>query len=193
MAERGPGLWLTKDSISCIFTLSGDNETLCNSLSGADFNPLRSAASCVSATSPLASEPSFRADTSFSTGLGAWTLHRRHHQWQCREPHVRIAPRFSSRSLQDALNGLIWCMSQVGDISAMAMSESEIGMPHGGKNDEGKGGVSGPIGEMSDDKETVGDALSKVGFEPAKVGRKVVSQGHRRESLKRWASRKPDQ
>ncbi|RUL96477.1 hypothetical protein EEQ99_30595 [Rhizobium anhuiense] len=84
-------------------------------------------------------------------------------------------------------------MSQVGDISAMAMSESEIGMPHGEKNDDGEGSVIGPIGEMSADNETVGDALSKVGFEPAKVGRKIVTQGKRRESLKRWASRKPDQ
>lgn len=66
-------------------------------------------------------------------------------------------------------------------------------MAHSGKSDKGKAGLVGPTGQMADDNETVGDALSKVGFEPAKVGRKIVSQGKRRESLKRWASRKPDQ
>ncbi|TBZ57135.1 hypothetical protein [Rhizobium leguminosarum] len=66
-------------------------------------------------------------------------------------------------------------------------------MSNGGKNDEGKHDAVGPIGEMADDNETVGQALSKVGFEPAKVERKIVPQGKRRESLKRWASKKPDQ
>lgn len=65
-------------------------------------------------------------------------------------------------------------------------------MPHGGRDDEGKAGDVGPIGEMADDNETLGDALLKVGFEPARVGRKTASQGKRRESLKRWNSKDPD-
>lgn len=65
-------------------------------------------------------------------------------------------------------------------------------MPHGGKNDEGKAGDVGPIGEMADDNETLGDALSKVGFVPAKVGRRTVSQGKRRENLRRWNAKDPD-
>jgi hypothetical protein len=40
--------------------------------------------------------------------------------------------------------------------------ELEVGMPHGGKNDEGKVGDVGPIGEMAADNETLGDGLSKV-------------------------------
>ncbi|WP_165823451.1 hypothetical protein [Metarhizobium album] len=58
-------------------------------------------------------------------------------------------------------------------------------MPDHGKKDEAEAGEAGAIGEMAADNETLGDALSKVGFEPAKVGRKIVSQGKRRESLKR--------
>ncbi|MCM2475663.1 hypothetical protein HGO38_19495 [Rhizobium sp. CG5] len=65
-------------------------------------------------------------------------------------------------------------------------------MPDHGKKDEGEAGDAGSIGEMADDNETFGDALSKVGFEWAKVGRKIVSQGKRRESLKRWGSKEPD-
>lgn len=65
-------------------------------------------------------------------------------------------------------------------------------MPHGEKSDEGKVGDVGPIRGMADENETLGDAVSRVGFEPAKVGRKTVSQGKRRESLKRWASKEPD-
>lgn len=45
---------------------------------------------------------------------------------------------------------------------------------------------------MADENETLDDALSRVGFEAAKVGRKTMSQGKRRESLKRWASKGPD-
>lgn len=65
-------------------------------------------------------------------------------------------------------------------------------MPDHGKKDEGESGDAGAIGAMTADNETLGDALSKVGFEPAKVGRKIVSQGKRRESLKRWGSREAD-
>ncbi|RDJ10134.1 hypothetical protein B5K05_13470 [Rhizobium phaseoli] len=65
-------------------------------------------------------------------------------------------------------------------------------MPHGGKNDQSKAGDVGALRVTAVDQETVGDALSKVGFEPAKVGRKIVSQGKRRENLKRPAYRVPD-
>jgi len=61
-------------------------------------------------------------------------------------------------------------------------------MPHHGKKDEDE---VGDVGSIAADNETLGDALSKVGFEPAKVGRKIVSQGKRRESLTRWTSKKP--
>ncbi|WP_165933002.1 hypothetical protein [Rhizobium sp. BK251] len=36
-----------------------------------------------------------------------------------------------------------------------------------------------------DDNETFGEALSKEGFELANVGHKIVSQGKRRETLKK--------
>lgn len=62
-------------------------------------------------------------------------------------------------------------------------------MPHHGRKDEDEAANSGSVAA---DNETLGDALSKVGFEPAKVGRKIVSQGKRRESLKRWTSTEPD-
>ncbi|MGE6743065.1 hypothetical protein ACQKGC_22600 [Allorhizobium pseudoryzae] len=66
-------------------------------------------------------------------------------------------------------------------------------MPDHGKKDEGEAGDAGAIGAMTADNETLGDALSKVGFQPAKAGRKIVSQGKRRESLKKWGgSREPD-
>lgn len=62
-------------------------------------------------------------------------------------------------------------------------------MPHHGKNDEDEAGETGSI---APDNETLGDALSKAGFESTKVGRKIVSQGKRRESLKRWTTNDPD-
>ncbi|ASY62557.1 hypothetical protein SJ05684_c11010 [Sinorhizobium sojae CCBAU 05684] len=58
-------------------------------------------------------------------------------------------------------------------------------MSHGGKDDAGKAGDAGRIGEEADHDETLGEALSREGFEPAKVGRKVMSQGRRREPLKK--------
>lgn len=64
-------------------------------------------------------------------------------------------------------------------------------MPNGGKNDAAKAGDVGPIGETSNDNECC-EALSKAGFEPAKIGRKTVSQGKRRETLKKRAFEKPD-
>jgi len=48
-----------------------------------------------------------------------------------------------------------------------------------------KAGDVGSIGETADAGETFGEALSKAGFEPAKVGCKIVSQGKRRERLNR--------
>jgi len=65
-------------------------------------------------------------------------------------------------------------------------------MPHHGKKDAVEAGDVGSIGEMAADNETLGDALLKVGFESAKVGRKIVSQGKRRENLKRRATKSPD-
>lgn len=48
-------------------------------------------------------------------------------------------------------------------------------MPHHGKKDEGDAGDVDSIGEPAADNETLGDALSKVGFEPPKVGRRILS------------------
>lgn len=57
-------------------------------------------------------------------------------------------------------------------------------MPHD-DHAAGKAGDVGPIGKTADANESFGEALSKAEFEPAKVGRKIVSQGKRRETLKR--------
>ncbi|MDF1635585.1 hypothetical protein [Mycoplana sp. MJR14] len=65
-------------------------------------------------------------------------------------------------------------------------------MSLGGKNDATKAGDVAPLGEPVDHNETFGEALSKAGFEPAKVGRKIVSEGKRRETLKKQASENPD-
>ncbi|NEJ82070.1 hypothetical protein GR268_36350 [Rhizobium leguminosarum] len=64
-------------------------------------------------------------------------------------------------------------------------------MPHEGKNYPGKSADVDQIEETTRDKETLSDALSKAGFEPAKVGRKIVSQGKRRESLKKRVFKAP--
>lgn len=61
-------------------------------------------------------------------------------------------------------------------------------MQPGGKHETAKAGEVGPLGKTADDNETFGEALSRAGFEPAKVGPKVVSKGKRREALKKWAS-----
>jgi hypothetical protein len=68
----------------------------------------------------------------------------------------------------------------------------ESGMPRGGKNETAKAGGVGPIGKTADDDETFGEALSRAGFEPAKVGHRVVSQGKRREKLKKRAPENAD-
>jgi hypothetical protein len=61
-------------------------------------------------------------------------------------------------------------------------------MSAGRDTDAGKGGDVPPIGNTVGDGETFGEALSKSGFEPAKVGRKRVSQGKPREALKKRPS-----
>lgn len=65
-------------------------------------------------------------------------------------------------------------------------------MPQGGKNDLGKSGEFSPTQEPAADNETLGEGLSKEGFEPAKVGRKILSQGKRRETLKKRAPQNSD-
>lgn len=61
-------------------------------------------------------------------------------------------------------------------------------MSQGGKSDARKTGDSSWIRESVVGSETFGEALSEVGFVPADVGRKIVSQGKRRETLKKRAS-----
>lgn len=65
-------------------------------------------------------------------------------------------------------------------------------MPRGDKDETVKAGDVGPIGKTADDNETFGEALSRAGFKPAKVRHKVVSQGKRRETLKKRPSGKAD-
>lgn len=55
-------------------------------------------------------------------------------------------------------------------------------MPRGGKDETTE---ADDVGPTPDDNETFGQALSRAGFEPAKVGRKIVSQGKRRETLRK--------
>jgi hypothetical protein len=64
-------------------------------------------------------------------------------------------------------------------------------MPRHGKDDSGNAGDHDPPGETAVDKETFREALPKTGFEPAKVGRKIVSQGRGREALKERVSKNP--
>ncbi|RUM18782.1 hypothetical protein EFD56_15165 [Rhizobium phaseoli] len=65
-------------------------------------------------------------------------------------------------------------------------------MPQGGKSDEGKTGDTTRIREPEGGTETFGEALSKAGFVPANAGRKIVSQGKRRKSLKKRSSTDPN-
>ncbi len=62
-------------------------------------------------------------------------------------------------------------------------------MAGGGKRGVSKSGDARQTGGTSDKSETFGEALSKAGFEPAKVGPKIVSQGKRREALKKRVSK----
>lgn len=64
-------------------------------------------------------------------------------------------------------------------------------MPDDGKSGGGKAGDAGPIEKTPDASETLGEALSKAGFEPAKIERRIVSQGKRGETLKKRAIKKP--
>lgn len=58
-------------------------------------------------------------------------------------------------------------------------------MPDNANNNLGNAGDVRSSGGTAQDSETVGEALSKEGFEPAGVGRRRISQGKRRETLKR--------
>lgn len=60
-------------------------------------------------------------------------------------------------------------------------------MSHDEKNDEGKAGNVGPISKPEHCDERLGGTPSKTGLESAQVGRKIVGQGKRRETLKRRA------
>ncbi len=55
-----------------------------------------------------------------------------------------------------------------------------VGGRFGDREDDGR-----PNEETQDENETLGEALSKAGFEPARAERKIVSQGKRREALKK--------
>ncbi|ANK77432.1 hypothetical protein FA04_32910 (plasmid) [Ensifer adhaerens] len=66
-------------------------------------------------------------------------------------------------------------------------------MPCGDKNKPAKVDHDRSSGETADNNETFGEALSKAGFKPAKVGRrKIVSRGKRRETLKKRNSENPE-
>ncbi|MGO8661556.1 hypothetical protein ACC805_12350 [Rhizobium ruizarguesonis] len=58
-------------------------------------------------------------------------------------------------------------------------------MSRGGKDETTEDDDVGPLVETADNNETFGEALSREGFEPAKVGRRIVPQGKRRETLKK--------
>jgi len=58
-------------------------------------------------------------------------------------------------------------------------------MPDDEKDGIGKTADAGPIVNKTDDNEAFGEALSTTGFAPAKVGRKIVSQGRRGETLRK--------
>ena len=51
------------------------------------------------------------------------------------------------------------------------------GMQRGGKDETAKAGDVGPLRKTAGDNETFGEALSRAGVEPAKVGSRVVSRG----------------
>jgi len=65
-------------------------------------------------------------------------------------------------------------------------------MTRGGKEETTKAKDVAPPREAPDDNETFGEALSRTGFEPAKVASRVVSQGKRRESLKKRTTESVD-
>jgi len=59
-------------------------------------------------------------------------------------------------------------------------------MSHDEKDDENKSGKIGPTDKSERGSERAGRALSKTGLESSQVGRKIVGQGKRRETLKKW-------
>jgi len=65
-------------------------------------------------------------------------------------------------------------------------------MPRGGKDKTTEADDVRPLDEAPSGHETFGQAPSRAGFEPAKVGRRIVSQGRRRETLKKRASEDAD-
>ncbi|MDC9835698.1 hypothetical protein [Rhizobium binxianense] len=60
-------------------------------------------------------------------------------------------------------------------------------MSDNGSNDAPKVDAVGSSGETRQTSETVGEALLKVGFKPSKSGRKIVGQGKRRETLRKFS------
>lgn len=65
-------------------------------------------------------------------------------------------------------------------------------MPLSGKDKTTEVNDVGPLEEAADDNETFDQAGSRTGFEPAKVGRRIVSQGRLRETLKKRAFEEAD-
>ena len=65
-------------------------------------------------------------------------------------------------------------------------------MPRGGKDETTKTDDITPPGEMPNDNDAFGEALSRAGFKPAKIGHKIVPQGKRREMLKKRPSGNAD-
>jgi|GEM_PF-1148352 len=65
-------------------------------------------------------------------------------------------------------------------------------MPREGKDEIAEAGDVGTPGNTADDNETFGEALARAGLVSAKVRRKIVSQGKRRETLKKTTSKYPD-
>lgn len=57
-------------------------------------------------------------------------------------------------------------------------------MSHDESNDEGKASDVGPIKGSEDG--TIGSLMPKAGTDRAPVGRRIVGQGIRRETLKKW-------
>ncbi|NKL91698.1 hypothetical protein [Rhizobium leguminosarum] len=60
-------------------------------------------------------------------------------------------------------------------------------MSHDKGNEEGKAGNVGPISKSEHGSEKLVGASSKTGLESGQVGRKIVGQGRRRETLKKRA------
>lgn len=59
-------------------------------------------------------------------------------------------------------------------------------MSHCEKNDEGTASNVGSMRKSEKGSETLHGALSKAGSQSAQIGRKIIGQGKRRETLKKW-------